>query len=404
MDNRYSPSKLNSFNGCKLKYKYQYIDNLESDLTTIENFLGSRVHEVLENLYRLIKNGRVESLDWLLKGYEDVWKKNFNEGIKVVRKELMADDYFEKGRQYLIDYYNKYHPFNQAKIVDIEYHVNFELEDGESKYLIHGYVDRLDWDDKNNLFEIHDYKTSGKLMTQEEADNDWQLGFYHLALKKKWPDAEKIKLIWHALPFNREIVSYRTKDQMDGLQKAIIEKVKEVELRSDFPPEKSAICDWCDFQNICPLWKHPKEMEKVSVNEYKKDPGVKLVTAYKELNEKKNELQEEIKNIETEQVKIEEAAVEFAKKNNISIIDGPDARLKVDIKEELRPPAKAEDEERWWALRELLIKEGKFQDVSTINPRMMEFQIKKWPKDFINKISSFLIHKTIESVRLIKKY
>lgn len=188
------------------------------------------------------------------------------------------------------------------------------------------------------------------------------------------------------------------------MKNSIIDKVKEIEACSGFPPDKSSLCDWCDFQNICPLWKHPKDMEAVSVNEYKKDPGVKLVSAYKELNEKKNELQEEIKNIEAEQSKIEEAAIEFAKKENISIIDGPDARLKIDIKTELKAPTKTEDEERWYQLREILIKENKYQDVSTVNNNMMNFKIRQWPADFVKKISKFLIQKTTEAVRLIKKY
>jgi len=404
MNNQYSPSRLNSFKGCKLKYKYTYIDYLKSDLKTIENFMGSIVHEALENLYKLIKNSHIESLDWLLKEYKDLWEKNFGESIKIVRKDLTANDYYNKGKQCLIDYYNKYQPFNQAKIVEVEYHASLGIEDNGTKYLFHGYIDRLDWDDKNNIFEIHDYKTTSRLMTQKEADTDWQLGLYHLALKDKWPDVEKVKLIWHALTFNKEVISYRTKDEIIDLQKAVVEKVKEIEACSDFPPEKSAICDWCDFQNICPLWKHPKEMEVIPANEYKKDPGVKLVAAYKELDGKRHEFQEEIKKIEEEQAKIAEAAVDFAKENNILIIDGPDARLKVDIKTELRPPTKAEDQDRWLQLRETLIKEDKFKDVSTVNANMMIYAMRKWPKDLMDKISQFLIKKTTEVVKLIKKY
>ena len=55
------------------------------------------------------------------------------------------------------------------------------------------------------MFEIHDYKVTSKLMTQEEADNDWQLGLYHVALKEKWPDINEVKLVWHSLLFNKDI-------------------------------------------------------------------------------------------------------------------------------------------------------------------------------------------------------
>lgn len=132
MNNRYSPSRLNTFDACKLQYKYKYIDNLKSDLTTIENFLGSRIHETLENFYKRIKNNRIESLDWVLKEYENLWKKNFDDSIKVVRKDFTAEDYFKKGKQCLVDYYNYYKPFNQAKIVATEYHADFKIEDSGS--------------------------------------------------------------------------------------------------------------------------------------------------------------------------------------------------------------------------------------------------------------------------------
>jgi putative RecB family exonuclease len=404
-NNQYSPSKINTFNECKLRYKYRYIDGLVSDVETIERFLGSVVHEALEEFYKLVKGGNVESLDWLLKKYEELWQKNFTDSIKIVKDGLEVKNYFDNGKRYLKDYYNKYKPFNQAKVVDTERLIDFDVELNEAKYLFRGILDRLDWNDKENIFEIHDYKTGGKLITQEEADNDWQLGLYHVAIKKRWPsDIDKIKLVWHFLAMNKEITSFRTKAQIDELQRVVVAKIKEIESCNDFSPRnKSAICDWCDFQNICPLWKHPKEMEKLDINHYKKDPGVKLVTEYKKLEEAKSEHKEEIHKIEEEQEKIKEAAIEFAEKEKVLIIDGPDARLKIDIKEELRAPTRTEDKEKWENLREILKKEGKYEEVSTVNNNMINYRLKQWPKELMEKIANFLIKTRSEKVKLVKK-
>ena len=87
MNNKYSPSRIGTFDKCKLQYRYHYIDNLPSDLETVENFMGSRVHEALEEFYKLIKGGKVESLDWLLNKYEELWNKNYTEDIKIDRKK-----------------------------------------------------------------------------------------------------------------------------------------------------------------------------------------------------------------------------------------------------------------------------------------------------------------------------
>ena len=46
----YSNSKLSTFEQCRQKYKFQYIDKIRIPGESIEAFLGSRVHEALEKL------------------------------------------------------------------------------------------------------------------------------------------------------------------------------------------------------------------------------------------------------------------------------------------------------------------------------------------------------------------
>ena len=126
---------------------------------------------------------------------------------------------------------------------------------------------------------------------------------------------------------------------------------------------------------------------------------------YKKLEEGKNELKEEIQKIEEEQEKIREATIEFAEREKISIIDGPEAQLKVDIKEELRAPTRAEDQETWEKLRGFLIQEGKYEEVSTVHGSMINYRItnKIWPPDFIERVQQFLKRQITKTVRLLKK-
>jgi putative RecB family exonuclease len=256
MPKTYSVSKINSFNSCKLKYKYQYIDKIKSDAETIERFMGSVVHEALEEFYNLVKEGRVEPVDWILEKYREIWIKKYNRNIKIVRKELSVIDYFKKGGKSLRDYYENYKPFSENKVINTEIFEKFEIENGKEKYNFCGILDRLDWNDKENVYEIHDYKVSNSFLNQNRADEDWQLGLYCVALSKKWPDMEKAKLIWHYLLFNKEVVSFRKKKELKKLQEDVIKKVKEIENCQEFPPQKSGLCHWCDYQNICPLWKN----------------------------------------------------------------------------------------------------------------------------------------------------
>jgi putative RecB family exonuclease len=403
MSSSYSFSKIGSFETCKLQYKYRYIDKLKLRVETIEAFMGIIVHEALKEFYDLVKNKIIKPKKWLLSKYDELWKKDYKDSIKIVKKEFSAEDYYEKGKKCLVDYYEEYKPFDQTKIVKTEESVFFNLKHNSDEYRFTGIIDRLDWNDKEKIFEIHDYKTSASLMTQEEAGQDFQLPLYQLALLSMWPEAEKAKLIWHYLLFNKQIESSRTKEQLMEVQSIAVDKIKAIEACEEFPPHKSALCDWCDFQQVCPLWKHPKKVEELDENKYKKDPGVKLVTSYSELEEEKKKLKTKIAEIEQEQAKIAEAAVEFAEKEDSWVIDGPDKQLVVTMKEEFGAPSRKEDTENWEGLRNTLIANDKYVDVSTVNSSMLNKMLKSWPQEFIDKVKIFLSKKTIKKVDLKNK-
>jgi len=403
MANYYSFSKIESFNQCRLQFKYRYIDRITSEIETIEAFMGSQVHEVLKEFYDFVKNVVIKPKEWIISRYDDLWNKNYHDSIKIVKKEFSAEDYYRKGKTCLMDYYDEYEPFEQTKIVKTEEPIRFSIKQDGIEFPFYGILDRLDWNDEEKIFEIHDYKTSATLMTQENADSDYQLPLYQLAVMSKWPQAEKAKLIWHFLLFNKQIQSSRTTQQLGELQKIVVSKIEEIEACDEFPPCKSTLCDWCDFQEICPLWKHPKKMEQLDFNEYKNDPGVKLVSKYAELEEQKSDFKKRIFDIEEEQAKIEEAAIDLAKRENIQVIDGPDKQLVVTIKKELRVPTRKENPENWETLRSILVKENKYVEVSTVNNNMLNAKMRNWPKDFIAKIKKLLIDKEIKRVDLKSK-
>lgn len=403
MAKSYSFSKIECFQKCRLQFKYRYIEKVPVEFETIEAFMGTKVHEVLEEFYGFVKNRVVKPEEWLLLKYESLWNSSYHDSIRIVKKEFSAQDYYEKGKKCISDYYREYKPFDQAKIVKTEELVYFYLKEKEGGVPFSGVIDRLDWNDKEKIFEIHDYKTSGTLMTQEEADCDVQLPLYQLALLDKWPEAKNAKLVWHFLLFNKDLESFRTIKQLMELQENVIGRIKEIEDCLQFPPNKSALCDWCGFQNICPLWKHPKKIEMLVSNEYKSDPGVKLVLKYSELEKEKKELKKKIGDIEQEQEKIEEAAIELAEKEGILVIDSRDKQLVVKTKDELIAPSRKEDLNKWEEFRDLLIQSEKYVEVSTVNNNMLNRMLKSWPQEFIDKIRKYLIRKVIKKVRLQNK-
>ena len=96
---RYSHSKLNTFEQCKYKYKLYYIDKIIPEFpNTIEAFMGDIVHRSLEKIYReLIDKKLVVSKDDLLKYYFETWEKKWKKGIKIVKEGKTSEDYKQKG-------------------------------------------------------------------------------------------------------------------------------------------------------------------------------------------------------------------------------------------------------------------------------------------------------------------
>ena len=332
----YSHSRLSCFEQCPLKFKFSYIDKVETEVEeTVEAFLGSRVHETLEKLYKDLKFQKLNTLKELLDFYNKSWKENWNESIVIVRKEYDQENYRKMGEKFIIDYYNRYNPFNQSRTIALETERTVELDDGHN---IHIRIDRLSLAD-DNVYEIHDYKTSNKLPTQDDLDNDRQLAIYAYGIKKMYPDAQKIELMWHFLAFDKEMTSKRKPEQLEVLRKEILDLIAKIESEQKFPSNVSTLCDWCEFQALCPEWKHKFETEPLEANEYLKEEGVTLVNEFAAAKEGVEKLSEKLE-------KIREALIEYSKKKGISTIFGSDVKAAVNFYPKLSFPKKGEPEQK----------------------------------------------------------
>jgi len=246
----YSHSKLSLFEQCPLKYKFKYIDKLHPDIEqTIEGFLGSKVHETLEWIYKTLKKDKIPELDEVLENYISSWNKDYKKEIKIVREDLSAEYYFNQGVKFLIDYYLANAPFKDNTIAT-EMYIMIDLNNN-GKYKIQGYIDRLVHNKESNIFEIHDYKTASFLKSQEELDKDRQLALYSIGIRSLYPDVKEVMLIWHFLAYNKKMISKRSFSELESLKEEIIKLIDKIESEKEFPPNPSCLCKWCEFQSYC---------------------------------------------------------------------------------------------------------------------------------------------------------
>jgi putative RecB family exonuclease len=247
----FSHSRILSYETCPLRYKYAYIDQILPEEQTAEIYLGARVHEALEKLHRNLEFGKLMSEKELLTFFNTEWKKNWTDLIIIVRGEFTKEDYHKMGEKYLKDYYKRYKPFKEGKVVGLEITDSLPL-DNEGEYNFFIRIDRL-MDIGEGLYEIHDYKTNTELPAQKNLDEDRQLAMYSIWVRQEFEDCRDVRLVWHFLAFDKEMDSYRTEEQLKELRQDVLTKVKAIEEAERFPANASKLCFWCLYKRICPV-------------------------------------------------------------------------------------------------------------------------------------------------------
>jgi len=381
----FSHSKIGSFETCSLQYKYAYIDRIKVEAEdTVETFLGSRVHEALEKLYRDKKFERLMSLEELLAYYNKLWKEEWKDSVVIAKKEYTQENYRKIGERCLSDYYKRHKPFDRGRIIGLET-TDFLPLDEEGKYKFHIRIDRL-MDVGNGVYEVHDYKTGSSLPKQEELDQDRQLAMYSLWVRQQFKDFKKVRLVWHYVAFDKEMDSYRTEDQLENLRKETLAKINEIESTEEFLANVSWLCDWCLYKGICPMWKHEVQLDEKPENEYLNDPGLKLVDEYVRI---KGELDEHRREAEEKLEKLKQALIAFCAKEGVSAVFGSENKITVKQYEYVKFPGKNTEE------REELIKVlqsiGKLGKVSDLDVYVLAriLKNKEWDEHQLDLLRKF---------------
>lgn len=280
-----SYSKISTFNSCPLSYKYRYIDKLPTRPSHYLSF-GNSLHSAIEEFQKRFDSNAdrrhlVELLEkhWISEGYrennedEQKWK--------------------EKGLKYLTEnFYNWYieqcKQFEQEKIEE-----RFRIEN--STYILTGKIDRIDRNKKTGKYRIIDFKT-GKVPRINDLKKDLQLYIYFFSIKHFDISPDQVEAVsYFYLPEKKEL-SQSLNDSDLILARDKIEKeagaILSAHQENHFPPRTSRLCDYCDFNHICP-----------AVNGSGKplppeESLIELVERYLRMKEELNKKQSELKDLE----------------------------------------------------------------------------------------------------------
>jgi RecB family exonuclease len=278
-----SYSALDTFKQCPLKYKLQVIDKIKAPKSK-EAVFGNTIHKALEFFHSQ------SPLSPTLDGFLNYLKEKWDATVFIDEQEDMI--YFSEAIKMLKGYYEVFEKIKD-KFTVLGTEIRFEVllenpQNANEKCLLAGIVDRIDKTIDHRL-EIIDYKTTKKLPAQQDVDNSLQMSLYCLGIINRWPQfikngIENIKLSLYYLKHQEKITTFRSKEQLDLTRGKIWNILYQIE-KSDFPPLPSALCDWCGYKKICPMWKHLYR-EQISIDD---ERAKKVVDEYFQLKEQNSQ-------------------------------------------------------------------------------------------------------------------
>lgn len=243
---RLSYSSMNTYETCPAKFKFQYEDRVPQGRSAALSF-GDSLHRALH----LFHNRPVPvppSVDELLEMLEACW---VSEGFMDASEERT---YVDHGRQVLAQYHRE-----NAGDYRIPAALEFRFTIDVEGVALSGVIDRMDRIPGGG-YEIVDYKTNRRLPPQARIDQDLQLSIYHMAAREIWGIEPERLTLYYLLPGQR-MTTVRTRKDVDELRRRIGVVAERIEAGM-FEPRQNPLCDWCDYQALCPLFRHRYEQEQ----------------------------------------------------------------------------------------------------------------------------------------------
>ena len=245
---RLSFTRVDTFERCPRRFRYQYVDGLPQAPAPQLSF-GSSIHSVLEWLYDR-KHPVLPTLDETLQTLFDSWDTS---GYAESDREVQLQAY-EHARAVIAAFHARV--VSDGLRLPAATEAWFELPIDDDIVVV-GAIDRIDVDDDGALHVV-DYKTNRKARTRAQVRSSLQLAIYALAVEELYGRLP----VSVALDFVVPGVCVRVAtDELD--LSAVPGRLREVARRiraGEDTPTPHRLCDWCDFQSICPAWVGPGGM------------------------------------------------------------------------------------------------------------------------------------------------
>jgi putative RecB family exonuclease len=241
-----SPSRLQSFLSCPLKFKFQSLDMLQS-AATLPAIKGSIVHLALEYLFHHSADERTlacldRCVDRALTEYGE--RSDYQElDLGERDSSKLADEV----RKLSYNYMRMENP-QQIEPKGVEIRLEVQLEG----WIIRGVIDRLDVVDSELV--VVDYKTGRPPSQAWETKSMMGVNLYALMCQKQYgslPATVRLMYVRDLINLSSE-PTQRSIDALERKVEAIRRAVVKACETDSFAAKKSALCNFCDYKPWCP--------------------------------------------------------------------------------------------------------------------------------------------------------
>ena len=379
---RISYSSLDIFETCPKRFEYQIIEKIKVPKTK-EQIFGTTLHATLKHLYD--QSPIFPALSDIIDYFAIEWKDNAEKVKWVDEKEKNA--YFQEGKKILQDFYQKNIPDHKSTIIALESRFEAPIEETgkENPHILTGIIDRID-KIRDGVFEIIDYKTNRRMPGESNVDNNLQLSIYTLGFFKRWPNLAKledINLSLYFLKHGEKMTTKRNQEEIEALKTRVLKNIAEIE-KNYFPPIPSALCNYCSYKNICPMWSHLYQKQTPADEEVKK-----MVDEYFSLKNQTDQTDEKLAEIKR-QINV------YLEKKGLDRVFGDEGFI---VK-----TSQIKEEYDWEKIRPILEKRGIWAEVLGLDKKKFESLLKKLPSDTLQEIESAKTKtRTVKILKAMKK-
>jgi putative RecB family exonuclease len=249
-----SPSQINLYLTCSLKYRFQYIDRLPKLTHSASLVFGGAIHAALEWLHKERKKGKPPPLDEILRVFEADWNAQiFGETVAFADNGDSPEAMIRKGKELLSQFFHQF----ACSVKEAELHFQLPLVHPTTGEVVdvplRGVIDLVEEGDV-----LDEFKTSQKSWSASDLPDNVQLTAYAYAYRMLFGHPAKMLRIVNLVRTKNVKIEPMTTERGEADYARLFHLGKEVRkgvTGQVFIPSRGCwMCKDCEYDRDCREW------------------------------------------------------------------------------------------------------------------------------------------------------